>query len=375
MLFNKMRNHIPIMIILLAVLLNIIARLSVRFSDFYVARIYPLIVETYGRLMSIFPFSVGEIMIYSAFLGILILFLMGFICLFIKKRDTLILRIYPLYAKTCLWLAAIFFFIMTANCFILFHCSPINEFYPIGSQHREYGIDEITKLRNYVVENANKLAKELTRDQMGYLVYEGEMNRQAKIEMQRLSKEYGRLSGFYPRPKPLLFSNFFSQQHMMGYFFPFSMEANYNAKMYIANTPYTIAHELAHVKGFIYEDEANFIAFLACSGSEDAFFRYSAYLGILNYVERDFAAAIANNAETYREQPRVNALVRRDNIFLTAAAWKQVEKNAVFNTDLVRNISNEFLEASLTLNGVSDGTLSYGRVVALLLMYYDGVLY
>jgi len=201
------------------------------------------------------------------------------------------------------------------------------------------------------------------------------MGTQAQNEMRRLGEKYDRLKGFYPRPKPFILSNFFSQQYMRGYYFAFSMEAKYNASMYIVNKPSTMCHELAHIKGFMYEDEANFLAYLACAYSDDDFFRYSGYLSVINYLERDFITAIGNDPAFYREQPQINDLVRRDNIFLTPEAWEQVEENAIFSTELVRDISNEILEVNLAINGVSDGVLSYGRVVGLLLMYYDGVLY
>ena len=367
---KKMYNYIPYIIIVFALFLNILARTSVKFSDFYVVHIYPHIVNTYGRLTSLFPFSVGEIMLYVAAFMVIDLFICGFICLFWDK----IRKFYRCYIKFCLWLAAIFFLIMTTNCFILFHTSPITEFYTIGKgEEREFGREEISKLRDYIVTNANELAEKLDRDEQGYLIYEGDMGKQAIYEMKRLGEKFDRLKGFYPRPKPFLLSNFFSQQHMMGYFFPFSMEANYNARMYIVNKPVTMCHELAHVKGFLFEDEANFIAYLAGTGSDDEFFRYSAYLSVLHFVERDFLASIGNDPETYRKHPAISEFVRRDNIFLTPEAWEQVEKNAVFSTDLVREISKEVLEVNLTLNGVSDGTLSYGRVVKLLLKYYDGV--
>ena len=241
--------------------------------------------------------------------------------------------------------------------------------------NRDYGIREIGKLRDYIVKSANDLAPKLKRDELGLLIYEGDMKLKARVAMKSLGEEFDRLSGFYPRPKPLLLSNFFSQQYMMGYFFPFSMEANYNASMYIVNKPVTMCHELAHVKGFMYEDEANFIAYLAGAYSDDDFFRYSAYMSVLGFVERDFITSIGNDAAIYREHPQITDLVRSDDIFLTPEAWAQVERNAIFSTDLVREISNEIVEANLIINGVSDGALSYGRVVQLLLQYYDGVLY
>lgn len=39
--------------------------------------------------------------------------------------------------------------------------------------------------------------------------------------------------------------------------------------------PVTMCHELSHLSGYMREDEANFIAFLACLQSDDPEFRYS----------------------------------------------------------------------------------------------------
>ena len=56
--------RIPIWFILIAVLLNIISRGSPQFAQYYVNNIFPLWVESYGRVTGLFPFSVGEMMIY-----------------------------------------------------------------------------------------------------------------------------------------------------------------------------------------------------------------------------------------------------------------------------------------------------------------------
>ena len=56
--------RIPIWFILIAVLLNVIARVSPQFAQYYVNHIFPLWVESYGRVTGLFPFSVGEMMFY-----------------------------------------------------------------------------------------------------------------------------------------------------------------------------------------------------------------------------------------------------------------------------------------------------------------------
>jgi len=229
----------------------------------------------------------------------------------------------------------------------------------------------LIRLRNFVVKECNALSLEMTRAEDGTIVYQGDMAETAKEAMRSLGEDYGNLSGFYPSPKPLLSSDFMSQQHMTGYYFPFSMEANYNNVMYIMNMPATFCHELAHLRGYIYEDEANFIAYLACVGSDDPMFQYAGYLSVLNYIDNDFYDAVGCNPDRYWQQVHILPQVREDNIFLTEEEWERIEDKAILDTEIVDAVSDSFTDATLKLNGVSDGMISYSRVVKLLLQYYD----
>lgn len=107
-----------------------------------------------------------------------------------------------------------------------------------------YSKKELAALRDYIVVNANELAESFARDGDGWLIYEGDMNRTAAQAMQSMGEEYERLKGYYPEPKEIYFSDLLSQTYMKGYYFPFSMEANYNETMYVANKPNTICHNL-----------------------------------------------------------------------------------------------------------------------------------
>ena len=367
----------PGILILTAVLLNIAGRVWQGFSNFYVNCIFPLWVETYGRVTGVFSFSVGEWMLYLAVVLTSLLLTGGAAYgIFRKRRPRRFEIIYRKYALFYYWVFGIVCVIMTLNCFLLYQASPITERYQIGEgKKKDYGVEEIAALRDYVVEQANRLAPVFERDAQGYLVYEGNFEEEARAQMQRLGEDFGNLKGYYPDPKPLFLSGFYSQQYIMGYYFPFSMEANFNRQMYITNMPVTMCHELSHLKGFILEDEANFIGYLACVDSQNPLFRYSAYLSVIGYLDRDFIKAVGEDKDVYLSHPQISRQVAADRKFLTKEAWEAVEKKAVLSTETVRQAADTFLDKTLTLNGVSDGTVSYSRVVKLLLRYYDGSLY
>ena len=62
--------------------------------------------------------------------------------------------------------------------------------------------------------------------------------------------------------------------------------------------------------------------------------------------------------------------VREDNISVTEAEWERINGKAVVDTETVDSVTDTLTDASLKLNGVSDGMISYNRVVELLLQWY-----
>ncbi len=331
-------------------------------------------------------------------------------------------RILRSYCRIYVRILAIVVLIMVSNCYILYHASSFRELYlaeqekyrPVpmseysgsaavpwsaedhqaagaegeettvtqeqnsGERKEAYGIRELAILREYVIRQADALAGEMERDEKGYLISPytaDEMEQMAGIHMRKLGETYPLLAGFYPSPKQFTFSDFFSQQYMMGYYFPFSMEANYNSRMYISNVPATLCHELSHLKGFIYEDDASFIGYLACISSEDPFFAYSGYLSVLGYLNNDLYRSLGEDQELYSAFLQPTELVKRDKVFLTKEAWEEVEKKAVISTETLHKASDAFLDTNQKLNGIEDGIAVYGNVVQRLLEYYDGVLY
>ena len=274
--------------------------------------------------------------------------------------------------------------IMTLNCFVLYHASTFSEQY-FGEDSQEHALVELIEVYNMVAEQCNRLSHVIGRDENGMAVYTGglgdggeqlDMEDMARKLMRELGREYPQLEGYYPRPKALRSSDFMCQQHMQGYYFPFSMEANYNHVMHILNFPATMCHELAHLRGYIYEDEANFISYLACTKSENAFFQYSGYLSVLVYLNNDLYRAWKEEPLVYEEAVAVvrpvavEEQVWEDNIFVTQEEWDRINENAWLDTDFVDRVADKFIDVNLKVNGVADGKVSYSRVVKLLLQYY-----
>lgn len=347
------------------------------FSDWYIAHIFPVWVNTYGRLTGLFPFSVGEILLCLGVLltaAAVLLALVLLVCFLIpsyrRRKEKRLFAGAGFFYRACAWIFLGVCLIMTLNCTLLYHGDTFNHRYFAGEGRDIYSLEELLAVRNFVVCRCNELSGQMERDEKGDIVYRGDMRQEAVRIMQKLGAQYSGLSGFYPLPKPLFFSDFMCQQYMQGYYFPFSMEANYNDVMYLMNKPSTFCHELAHLKGYIYEDEANFIGFLACVSSEEPVFQYSGYLSVLYYLDNDFYDAIGGDLERYREEEPILPQVHADNVFVKQEDWDRINEEALIDTEIVEAASDSFTEASLKWNGVEDGMISYNRVVKLLLQYY-----
>ncbi len=370
---------------------------SVRFSDWYIKTIFPVWLNTYARLTSKVPFSVGEIMLILAVAVTIFGMLFWIVNMICKRKYQKAVRGF---GKFYAWTVLVVCYVMTLNCFILYHGSSFSDkylaAYPEADQmvvslseqavtqvhipndaanEKTYTKKELAILRDYIVEKCNELEKVIPHDDSGDAYYDGNLVEASRQAMIKLGEEYDQLSGFYVTPKFLSFSDFFSQQYIMGYYFPFSMEANINSIMYITNVAPTICHELAHTKGFIYEDDANMIGYLACINSDDPFLQYCGYLSVLSYVNNDFYDSIGKSQNVYQNHVRISDGVAKDNIFLTRESWYEVEKTTVVKTSTVKKVSDTLMDTTLKLNGVEEGMLQYNNVVGQLLTYYDGKLY
>ena len=386
---KKISKIIYVIGMLGVIMLNYLAWRSREFCDWYIDHIFPVWLNTYARLTSALSISVGEIMLILA-VGITAFGIGFFIYNLIRrgKYTTGLLK----YGRTYAWVVLVVGYVMTLNCFILYHATGFAQKYMVKETgtmvvdmsdtavvevdtkgKSAYTKKNLATLRDYLVEQCNTLADQIDRDEQGTAVYSGDLIAESVHAMETMGQQYDRLSGYYVTPKYLKCSEFFSQQYIMGYYFPFSMEANINSVMYITNVAPTVCHELAHTKGFIFENDANMIGYLACIQSDDTFLQYCGYLSVLNYVNNDFYKSV--NKSTYKKHVRISDRVADDNVFLTREDWQAVEKTAVVKTSTVKKVSNNFLNTNLKLNGVDEGIQQYNEVVNLLLDYYDGILY
>ena len=346
--------------------LNLLSRIA-SFSDWYDDNIFRYISQPYCRLTGLFPFSVGEILIPLAMLIVISAIVTLILLPFLRKKQGF-KKFAGKLLKSTLALVLTVAFVMTLNCNILYSTSKLDI---NGNRGKKYKADDIEALRNYVVEQCNELSEKMERDENGYVIYNGDVSKDVKAALNNLSDEFPRLQGYYPNAKPVMGSYFMYQAGIIGVYFPFTMEANYNTYTSVTYTPEVIAHELSHLKGYIYEDEANFIAYLACINSDNDMLKYSGYLSVLNYTNNDYYDCV--DEDRYREQIAIDKKVSFDNYCYDAETQKFLkEKKSVIKDEVMENISDTITDTYLDYY---EAEPNYSEVTLLMLQYYDGVLY
>lgn len=346
--------------------INITARLCRPVVDFYIAHIFPVVSSIWSRISGLFPFSIGEWMIVIGIALVLLAVPVYLLMLLVIKKEHRP-RAARFYGNFYGWVITCVFSVVTMHFLILYQGTQLSR--ELGEV--TYESEEVLSVVRWLADGANREAELVSRDEAGYFVMTDELMPEAKRCMAALSEDHPQFRGFYPDAKPIYHSYFFSQQGLLGIYYPHSMEANYNPVVYPVNLPVTICHEYTHLKGNIFEDEAGYYAFLACIKSESADFRYSAYISALEWMDVDFGDDEKAWNEYYAIMNSLHDGVSLDMYtFVPDEFWDEHEKEEFIPTELVNDTADVVMDASLKVNGVSEGKHSYYGMTALLLHYY-----
>jgi hypothetical protein len=374
-MLRKLINHkfkkntiICIGIIIFISVLNFMSVYIKGFADIYRKYVFVHISSIFSWLTNIYRYSVGEVMI-TMIVFIVLMGLIIFIAGFMKYKWLKSLR--RIYFKIVLYILIFIYATETLNCFILYHTTTIeNTLYKDIDLSSDISDGErLIYVYNTVVDNINKLSSKMKRDSDGDLIKNYSYN-ECKAALRNISDRFTCLSGYYPSPKEIYYSDIMTQQYLAGIYFPFSMEANYNKLMYISNMPSTICHELSHLKGYIRENEANYLSFVACIESDNEFLQYSGYLSVFYYLLDDIETYTTEEEKT--NMHKIDKRAYDDTIFVKEEVFNEIEEKSFVSTDTLSDATDKFIDSNLKINGVTSGMDNYNEVVRLLIFYYFG---
>lgn len=338
---------------LITVALQLLARKTTWFGTWYTGNIFPFFVNTVGRIMSVFPFSVVEFGLYVIILWAVWITVSSIYKAVTKKGKALAL--FGSWLHKILTTAALLLMVYTMTCGINYYAISFSAME--GFSVQKSSKEELIELCRYLVDQVNEAAEGLSVEDGGMLLTV-DVQEEAVKAMQAAGEQYASLTGYYPHPKSVTVSWILSVQQLSGIYSPFTVEANYNREMTDYNIPSTACHELSHLKGFAREDEANFIAYLACMASDSAEFNYSG--AMMAYIYANNALYGAGEKELYWQIRDSLCDTAKRDLAANSAFWDQYESK-------VAEVSTQVNNTYLQINNQTDGVKSYGRMVDLLL--------
>ena len=238
-----------------------------------------------------------------------------------------------------------------------------------GLTRRGATTEELYTLTSAFADKLNELADSVSRDEDGlFCETVSDIFESSEGLYDGIVEEYPFLDAPDRTPKRLLISRLMSYAGFTGFYFPFTGEANLNIDAPACLIPATVAHELSHQRGVTDEDEANFVAVMACLRSDDPVYQYSGCL--LAYIHLSNALYEADSSLSQEIRSTLDDNVRAD-LKANNAYWDEMESSSAGET--VKNAAESAYDSFASSYGEEDVMERYEACVELLVAYYfDG---
>ncbi len=223
--------------------------------------------------------------------------------------------------------------------------------------------DELYDTTLYIVERVNELSGKIERDGgVSVMPYSlDELSIKICRAYDTVREEYPFFTNFISRAKPVFFSTVMSDMGITGIYTYFTGEANINVEYPDFSVAFVVAHEFAHQRGIMPENEANFMAYLATISSPDPFIQYSGYLYMYQYLAN---ALYRTDKDLYLDiQGRIDEGALSD--LAASSRITSAHRNSFLN-----RLFDALNDAYLKSNG-TQGVVSYGYVVRLAVAYHN----
>ena len=340
----------PLSLIIIIVAIHILSVYTNWIEKFYSTHIYKFLSYILRIITGWLPFSIGDI-IY----GCVFIWLIYKIIQFFFSKPTWLKFLIALrnFIVRFLWVYVFFLLIWGLNYYR----------YGIGYQlnldPQNYSTEDLKSVTSQLLIRLNLSARKLDSIHINYPSTKIIFNDAATMYNNAAGK-YSFLIYKHKCIKPMLSVAVGSYSGFLGYYNPFTGEAQVNTKPPAFEIPYTTCHEMAHQLGYASESEASFVAYLVVRQNDQPLFNYSAYFDLFSYANgelsrRDSVAAIQN-------VKLLDTLVKKD--FAAYRKYLKAYRNPV--EPLLSKLYGGYLKAHNQPKGIE----SYDEVVAWIVAYY-----
>lgn len=326
---------------ILILILFAFLKFSTSFCEWYSRTIGRFFQTVNGFLVKYIPFSITEVYIILLIAGSITLLIFGIKSI---KKD-------KKYHGIGLMLLIPLLIVSTvknynASCTFQYNRAPL----PLGQFTNEVSEGDYETIISHFLDDFNYCASLQTFNSKNEVKSPYSLQKLNKI----FEKEYRRLTNDYFSPftsygKPMMSSFIYRELWITGlYYSPFG-ESNINVLQTNAEMPFTIAHELAHSKGIMRENDANAVAIYLTLTSSDTYIRYCGYINSFTHILR-----LANYSSDTTLYDRLVENIDSRIMF----NWGYIS-NYWESHKLGKIIGDFFNDLYLKLQGTSEGTDSY----------------
>ena len=295
-----------------------------------------------SAITSVIPFSLTELSFVLLALGIIALLVIAIIELKRKKWQASINRAFEIAG-----ILLLSFNLYSVSCEFAYNRKEM----PLPYYENEVLRTEHIDIYNFFAEDVNYCISQLDFKDSGEVKSNMSLSELAKEvkKAYQIVEGNGYYASHFGGVKPMASSFIYREFQITGVTYSPLGEANINILNTDTNLPLTVAHELAHTKGVMREDDANKLAFYVCLNSEHPYLRYSAYSAYFYQIE-------AMTTSYYlTEEERTNLIAINSTLSKTRSYeykfWKE--------HDLLGDIGNWINDLYIKSSGVKEGTTSY----------------
>jgi len=323
---------------------------------FYTGNVYKKLSQFLRVVFGGISVPIGQILFYSLVIGLAVAIIKHITRLVAKQIS------WQNFVRTGLLgtvtFLSVFYFLFTGMWALNYHRQPIEKITHLTED--SVSTKDLENLCRRLIQLTNTSRQQVTTNQrqpLRFALTHQQLLASATRGFDAIAKKFPEMTYRYPSVKSVYAPQIMSFFGVSGIYFPFTGEANVNMHPPAYLLPGTICHEMAHQIGFASEDEANFVAYLACRLNPDPAFQYSG-----NYMAMKYAMNRLKKVKpkAYKKLERLYSAGLKQDLAENRRYWQSFQNP-------IEVFSSWFYDLFLRANDQRDGIKSYSKVVELLM--------
>lgn len=275
---KTLRKLIVILCLTALLIILLLLKDNVKVCEFFATTLARAWIFVFGNILGWIPISFYEILLIAVavFAVFVVISIVYDIC---KAKWKYLLSL----LLTCAIVVLSFVNIYTATASFSYNRNALPAEVYTETDVKQVQYSDVLSMATNLVNRLNEAYDSTEHDQEGNIVYPfgfAELNHRIKQEYKRLDNNY--FSPFTPSAKKMANTAIMNELALSGVFFAPFGEPNVSFYKMDLHLPFTVAHEMAHSKGVMRENEANLVAYYVLLTSQDPYLHYSALVHAMN---------------------------------------------------------------------------------------------